>query len=468
MPGETPHGITKKLTGQVERTQELLAANPGKTNTAKEWNIPPGWLQYAKETGAPTFITARKYTVLLNDTPIGIAKKMNAFVNRPQWWSELKAANPHKPTQSGTGNWVSLYPNEEIGIPDAWPETSLAVPVAELSVPGNQTEPPGLPAPGKTTTLDPGVVPHAQALLVKWAFQNPNDCNPSDYGRNPMDLLGGITPRTTQALSSFQTWWNKKQPTRPLNSAGELDTETYHALVEADNASNAPAQQQQGSPAQQQPSNQTPSTNMPKPPPEGFPKDFPWPFPSQQQPQPSQQQPSQQQPTPAPTPSGNTQPASTNGAPHGWPKEWPWPLIPTNAAPQQQPSQPSGPSQSTPAPDGPNAKTPTQSPSTNTPLLDSHLTAAERDQLLAYLAYGKDPDEMDRIAMERATDGYPLTAIALHRRATELRNQTPEDSGPPVIFVQNAESTADPNGGSGGGGSLLPALAILGAGFVLS
>lgn len=104
----------------------------------------------------------------------------------------------------------------------------------------------------------------------------------------------------------------------------------------------------------------------------------------------------------------------------------------------------------------------------NAPPLDSHLTPAERDQLLAYLAYGKNPEEMDQMAMDRAQDGYPLTAIALHRRAAELRNQSPEDATPPVIFVQTAEPTIDSNAGTGGGGSLLPALAILGAGFVLS
>jgi len=85
------------------------------------------------------------------------------------------------------------------------------------------------------------------------------------------------------------------------------------------------------------------------------------------------------------------------------------------------------------------------------------------------LAYGKNADEMDRIAMERASDGYPLTAIALHNRASELRNQYPEDQGPPVIFVQNPESTPTVNNETGSSGSsVLPALALLGAGLVLS
>jgi hypothetical protein len=104
--------------------------------------------------------------------------------------------------------------------------------------------------------------------------------------------------------------------------------------------------------------------------------------------------------------------------------------------------------------------------------LDNHLSTAERDQLLTYLAYCKDADQMDRIANERAEDGYPLTATALHRRANELRNQYPEEQGPPVVFVQNAEPIPTGYGGnsgeSSGGSSVLPALAILGAGLVLS
>ena len=238
LPGETPHGITKKLTGQTERTQELLAANPGKPESDPVWNIPPGWLHYAGDTGA-TLITARRYLVLKDDWPQKIATKLGACPARVKWWSELKTANPHKPTQSGSGNWVSLFAGEEIGIPDVWPEHPLAVPINTAPA---QPSTPGVPAPGKTTTLDPAVVPHTQALLASWALRNPSDCNPSDFGRNPMDLVSGFTPRTTQALASFQTWWNKKQPTRPLPTTGELDQATYNALVEENNASGPPFQ----------------------------------------------------------------------------------------------------------------------------------------------------------------------------------------------------------------------------------
>lgn len=352
LPGETPHGITKKLTGQVERTQELLAANPGKAETAGEWNIPPGWLQYTRETGAVTIHTARKYIVVINDTPIGIAKKMGAFDNRPQWWSELKAANPHKPTQSGTGNWVSLYPNEEIGIPDAWPQNSYTIPINPQPT---QPETPGLPGPGKTTTVDPGVVPHAQALLAKWALHHPNDCTPSDFGRNPADLLTGVTPRMTQALSSFQVWWNKNHPTQTISTNGELDTPTYHALIEADNATTTPVPWFETAPKPEEPPQKqtsgestpsTTSTTANNGAPAGWPKEWPWPpFPGTStttSPYPSEGASTPPSTNTQPAPSTNTQTTQSNGAPAGWPKEWPWPPLPGYTAPSTTTQPPSG------------------------------------------------------------------------------------------------------------------------------
>ncbi|UQA58594.1 LysM peptidoglycan-binding domain-containing protein [Polyangium aurulentum] len=119
LPGETPHGIAKKLTGQVERVAELFAANPGKSESSPVWNIPPGWLLYDRETGAIT--TTRKYVVQSGDSPSSIAKKLGA-VSRPKWFAELRDANPQKPVKNG--NFVSLHAGEELGVPDAWPALS--------------------------------------------------------------------------------------------------------------------------------------------------------------------------------------------------------------------------------------------------------------------------------------------------------------------------------------------------------
>ncbi|MRG98602.1 hypothetical protein [Polyangium spumosum] len=365
LPGETPHGITKKLTGQTERTQELLAANPGKPESDPVWNIPPGWLHYAGDTGA-NLITARKYVVVKDDWPQKIATKLGAFPARSKWWSELKAANPHKPTQSGSGNWVSLFAGEEIGIPNEWPDHPLAIAINGAPV---QPSTPGVPAPGKTTTLDPAVVPHTQALLASWALRNPGDCNPSDFGRNPMDLVSGFTPRTTQALASFQTWWNKKQPTRPLPTTGELDQATYNALIEENNASNAPVPwfetvpQGQTSTQQQQPSGNTTtntsttsggtttsSQGQPTQRPAWYPQDLPWPPPIPGM-NTTSQQPSGGTST-STTPSGNSTSSggtstSTNSSlpglpaerPAWYPQDLPWPPpIPGLNTTSQQPS----------------------------------------------------------------------------------------------------------------------------------
>jgi hypothetical protein len=83
--------------------------------------------------------------------------------------------------------------------------------------------------------------------------------------------------------------------------------------------------------------------------------------------------------------------------------------------------------------------------------------------MLSLLAHGRNPDQMDELAVGFANDGYPLTALALHRRAIQLRAQS-QSNEPPVVFVQNSEESNT----SSGSGSLLPALAILGAGFVLT
>lgn len=265
--GETPTGIAKRLTGRAERVNELFAANPG--NAGPVWQIPPGWLAYEPDTGA--IMAMRRYTVVQNDTPYKIAQKHGAFSTRPKWWTELKQANPDKPTKDGGANWASLYAGEEIGLPDVWfplgnappPPAPLPVPVpspspvpvpvpqfpipspgqfpipqfpmpspGQLPIPQFPLPPsgPGLPGPTQAGTQDPGVYLQAQALLALWARQNANSCIPSDYGANPTDFTGTATPRTTMALASFQAWWNRSRSSSPLRADGVLDEATYRAL----------------------------------------------------------------------------------------------------------------------------------------------------------------------------------------------------------------------------------------------
>lgn len=220
--GETAQGITKKLTGQHERTAELLAANPAHKGGGLAWNIPPGWLMYDRDTGA--VMTRRSYIVQKDDTPYKIATKMGA-ISRPKWWAELRAANPGKTVTNG--NWTSLYPNEEIGIPDEWPETNLAKP-AYPATPTN----PGLPGPMQNSTMDVGVVANTQILLAAWARRY-GACDPLDFGLVPSDFSGLVDARTQRAMISFQLWWNKWNPTRTLRTDGTIDSTTQNALKEA-------------------------------------------------------------------------------------------------------------------------------------------------------------------------------------------------------------------------------------------
>src|SRR6185436_362983 len=99
-------------------------------------------------------MTRRSYVVQKVDTPYKIATKMGA-ISRPKWWAELRAANQSKTVTNGT--WTSLYPNDEIGIPDEWPEN----PYAKSTNPTTPTTP-GLPGPTQNSTLDVGVVANTQ------------------------------------------------------------------------------------------------------------------------------------------------------------------------------------------------------------------------------------------------------------------------------------------------------------------
>jgi hypothetical protein len=347
-PGETPTGIAKRLTGRSDRVNELFAANPG--NAGPVWQIPPGWLMYESDTGA--IMAMRRYTVLQNDTPYKIAQKHGAFSTRPKWWTELKQANPDKPTKDGGANWKSLYAGEEIGLPDVWfplgnsppPPAPLPVPVpspspipvpvpqfpipspgqlpipqfpmpspGQLPIPQFPLPPsgPGLPGPTQAGTQDPGVYLQAQALLALWARQNANSCIPSDYGANPTDFTGTATPRTTMALASFQAWWNRSRSSSPLRADGVLDEATYRALYSVTAAqiptTPAPAPQPAPNPLPQLPpwltGGAAPTQQTPQFPPWFIPTTSmqnvpPWAVPSFPAPPPA--------PTPAPAPEPST------------------------------------------------------------------------------------------------------------------------------------------------------------------
>ncbi|MEZ4313947.1 MAG: hypothetical protein R3F14_38485 [Polyangiaceae bacterium] len=270
IPGETAAGIAKKLTGREERAADLLAANPGRRE-GEPWRIPPGWMHFVTtDTGEiddtqDTAGTSRFYIVQSGDTPVGVATKSGAKAARPQWWSELKAANPQIPTKDNGQNFEKFYAGQQLWIPEPWPTSALFLPASPAQpAPALPQTPgfPGLPAipglsvpqipgfpglpntaptspstPGGTipgtapnTTVDPGVPLQAQGLLAYWARSNPGSVNPPDYGMSPADYTGTTSARFVSALASFQQWYNARNPASPLRVDGTLDEPTYKAL----------------------------------------------------------------------------------------------------------------------------------------------------------------------------------------------------------------------------------------------
>jgi hypothetical protein len=153
--------------------------------------------------------------------------------------------------------WRSLNPGDIINIPDAW---SAADSLHARPAPGGAPSPapylglqafPPLPehgaypsptAPPGTTpaaaTVDPGTILRVQGLLVAFRHAHPTEVTPANFGDGlpvSQDCLGVLTPRTQQALSSFQTWSNRQgrypmDERRGLRTDGVLDPDTIAAL----------------------------------------------------------------------------------------------------------------------------------------------------------------------------------------------------------------------------------------------
>ena len=461
LPGETPAGITKKLTGQVERLAELLAANPGKPAVSNVWNIPPGWLVYDRETGALT--TARKYVVQSGDSPYAIAKKLGA-ASRPKWFAELSAANPQK--QVKNGNFASLFPGEELGVPDSWPEHPLAVSTGNAQ-PSQQPSPspaqpsgpspapnPGLPGAGQNATMDPGAILQVQLMLARWGRRVPNTINPSDFG-STYDFTSTMTPRTVQAIQSFQIWWNRQYPLRPLRMDGSLDNDTMSALKEAELAASmyGPG----GMPTPPNPGQTQPFSldQIPRPP--YLPADVPWP------PVPA---PSQAKPQPQPQPKiEDKSPGVRQDQPPQYSAEAQQRIkaleeqsevlrqqlkaaqeqLARYAAPAPQPSptptpQPTpGPLQQTPQPQ--------TAPSNAFPPLDINLSEKDRQNLQSILMYETRPESLAWFATTYDAFGYPLAAAALRSRMNALLvpldANMPEDQKQIVRSILQNETQAN-------------------------
>ncbi len=192
---------------------------------------------------------------------IHIARKFGA-ATRPRWFAELRDANPTKamavdPTTKKQLGWRSLNPGDIVNLPDVWatadspharpapggapslsPYLGLQTfaPLPEHGAYPSPTAPPGTsPA---AATVDPGTILRVQGILVAFRHAHPADMRPANFGEGlPVspDCLGVLTPRTQQALASFQAWSNKQgryplNERRTLRTDGVLDPGTIAAL----------------------------------------------------------------------------------------------------------------------------------------------------------------------------------------------------------------------------------------------
>jgi hypothetical protein len=206
-------------------------------------------------------LTQQTYAVHRGEGMFDIARKFGAS-SRPRWFAELRDANPSKQmaVQPKTGKqlgWQSLDPGEIVNVPDVWvaANSSHARPApggspSQAPYAGLQTFPPvprhgaypSPTAPPGTTpaaaTVDPGTILRVQGILVAFRHAHPADVTPADFGEGlpvSRDCLGVMTPRTQQALSSFQMWSNKQgrfpmDEKRGLRTDGVLDPATIAAL----------------------------------------------------------------------------------------------------------------------------------------------------------------------------------------------------------------------------------------------
>jgi hypothetical protein len=223
-----------------------------------------GDVDFDADAGALTHrenLTHQTYAVLRGDGMYQIARKLGA-ATRPHWFAELRDANPAKAiaVDAKTGKqvgWRSLNPGEIVNLPDVWaaadslharpapgrspsPAPYLGLqafpPLPEHGAYPSPTAPPGTTPAG--ATVDPGTILRVQGILVAFRHAHPAEITPMNFGDGlpvSQDCLGVLTPRTQQALSSFQTWSNTQgrypmDERRSLRTDGVLDPATIAAL----------------------------------------------------------------------------------------------------------------------------------------------------------------------------------------------------------------------------------------------
>ncbi len=267
--GDSPVQIAIRC-GQFQQSpkwwSQLKTANPHKSVTPKGdnfvffspgeiINIPDEWPQWSGFAAAfpsavnpsvpmpsnaiPNAPMLRTYIVQKGDSPVQIAIRSGAFNQSPQWWSQLKTANPQKTVTPKGDNFRFFNPGEILNIPAEWPDwpgfTKAGIP--GLTLPNQQAIPSPSPSPAPSpsptpsipATSDTGVILQAQTILAVWGKQYPGAAAVKDFGATPLDMTGAMTDRTTSQLKSFQQWNNATKATSLLVD-GELNPPTWDAL----------------------------------------------------------------------------------------------------------------------------------------------------------------------------------------------------------------------------------------------
>lgn len=104
------------------------------------------------------------------------------------------------------------------------------------ATPGTPAPPGALPTPGGSDLLAPGVYLQACVMLAAWRAKG-GPCQPTDFGATPSDLTPTATPRSVQAIASYQ----RSRTSEGLRTDGVLDDATYQSLVRMTGGTLAPS-----------------------------------------------------------------------------------------------------------------------------------------------------------------------------------------------------------------------------------
>lgn len=245
--GDTFGGIAKKYGVTVSA---LAANNPQVKDINKIYVgqvlTVPGGTSSTPPQGQPPATSSGTYMIRSGDTGYGLAQRATGNGGR---WKEILAANPTLKTYTMTVNGVSdtqITPwniGQTINVPAGWNLGGSAAPPQGQPPLGKppQGQPPGPVTPKDQPPASSAAIVQVQVMLTNWnGLTNAAICKPSDFGESVADLSGVLTQRTSQAVQSFQIWWDAAGGDgTQLRTDGVVDDATMGALQKY-TAKNAP------------------------------------------------------------------------------------------------------------------------------------------------------------------------------------------------------------------------------------